>query len=254
MSIALADLAANLDVDGDGAVEADEKEILDTLRAMDVDGDGSISLKELVHLGAKLNQQRDQTTFYRRVAYGISVLAFVAICAVFLACLAAVEAAKDVRPNPKDGVMKTVVVGNADAKVVATAGFKEAVALTDLHAATFSTLRGIKDIGFRVGNRFYQYPVTGFEQDIADDGSGAVRLYTTRGDSIYVSKTAANLERKQTGQVIDISDAALQNRRLLAAGYESVNQVFTTEPDNRGTDDAARVGKPHRPAEQKTTT
>jgi len=214
VSISLADLAKNIDIDGDGEVEPEEKEILDTLRSMDIDGDGTISLKELVNLGAKLNEQRDQAKFYKKVAYGVMVIAVLAIAAVFLACFAAVEASKDVRPGD-DGVMKTVTVGS-DPKVVATAGYQEAIALTALHAASFATLRGIKDVGFKVGNRLYQYTVTGFEQDINTDGSSNVRLFTSRGDSIFVSKTAANLERSQTGQVIDITAAAIQNRKLLS--------------------------------------
>ena len=208
------ELAKNIDIDGDGEIEPDEKEILDTLRSMDVDGDGTISLRELVNLGAKLNQQREQAQFYKRVAFGVMIIAVLAICAVFLACFAAVEAAKDSRPGG-DGVMKTVVTGK-DPKVVATAGYTQSIGLTSLHTATFATLRGIKDIGFKVGNRFYQYTVTGFEQDIVADGSTTVRLFTSRGDSIYVSKTKANLERVQGNQVIDISAAAVQNRKLLA--------------------------------------
>lgn len=214
VSISLADLAKNIDIDGDGEIEPDEQEILDTLRSMDVDGDGTISLKELVNLGARLNEQRDQAKFYKKVAYGVLVVAVLAISAVFLACFAAVEASKDARPG-SDGVMKTVTVGS-DPKVVATAGYQEAIALTALHAASFATLRGIKDVGFKVGNRLYQYTVTGFEQDINTDGSSNVRLFTSRGDSIFVSKTAANLERSQTGQIIDITAAALQNRKLLS--------------------------------------
>lgn len=214
VSISLAELAKNIDIDGDGEVEPDEKEILDTLRSMDVDGDGTISLKELVNLGAKLNEQRDQAKFYKKVAYGVMVVAILAIAAVFLACFAAVEASKDTRPGD-DGVMKTVTVGS-DPKVVATAGYQETIALTALHSASFATLRGIKDVGFKVGKRLYQYTITGFEQDINTDGSSNVRLFTSRGDSIYVSKTAANLERSQTGQTIDITAAALQNRKLLS--------------------------------------
>jgi hypothetical protein len=39
------DLAKNIDIDGNGNIDEDEKKILDTLREMDVDGDGNISLK-----------------------------------------------------------------------------------------------------------------------------------------------------------------------------------------------------------------
>jgi hypothetical protein len=209
------ELAKNIDIDGDGEIEPEEKEILDTLRSMDVDGDGTISLRELVNLGAKLNEQRDTAAFYKKVVYGVLLIALLSILAVFLACFAAVEASKDTRPGA-DGVMKTVVTAGSDAKVVATAAYEESVALTALHGAAFSTLRGIKDLGFKVGNRNYQYTVTGFEQDIAADGSASVRLFTSRGDSIFVSKAVANLERAATGTFIDISAAAVQNRKLLA--------------------------------------
>ena len=125
------ELAKNIDIDGDGEIEPDEKEILDTLRSMDVDGDGTISLRELVNLGAKLNQQREQAEFYKKVAFGVMIIAMLAILAVFLACFAAVEAAKDSRPG-SDGVMKTVVTGK-DPKVIATAGYTQSIGLTSLH-------------------------------------------------------------------------------------------------------------------------
>jgi len=212
MTISISEIAKNVDVDGDGDIEPEEKEILDTLKSMDVDGDGTISLKELVNLGGKMNDARKNATFYKRLIYGVILLCIFAMAGVFVACIAAVETTKDSRPEA-DGTLKTTVVGG-DAKVVATGLHKASIKLTDLNTASFSTLRGISDLGFKVGNRFYQYTITGFEQDYLTSGTATVRLFTSRGDSIYITSTAASLE-KVSGNKIDIAAATLAGKRHL---------------------------------------
>jgi hypothetical protein len=98
-------------------------------------------------------------------------------------------------------------------------GFK--VLVSQIHilhrytAQTYATLDGVKNMGFQVGASFYAYTVTGFQQDLAADGTSSVRFYTSRGDTIYVSKTAATLEMK-AGGTVDISAASTLTRHLLS--------------------------------------
>ena len=198
----IADITKAVDLDGDG-IEPEDKEILDVLKSMDVDGDGAISLRELVHLGSKLNEQQKQSSMLKKILIAVLVLTFLAIMAVFLACLAAVYAGKDSVPE-KDGTLKTVVT-SGDIETVATKQAVETLKLTELHSASFSALKGIKDVGFTVENKVYAYTITGFEQDIGTDGNIAVRLFTTRQDTIYVSASQAILEKVAAGKTIDIS-------------------------------------------------
>jgi hypothetical protein len=50
-TLKIADLLANLDVDGDGDIDEEDMELAKTIRAMDIDGDGTITLRELVKIG-----------------------------------------------------------------------------------------------------------------------------------------------------------------------------------------------------------
>lgn len=211
--IKITEIEKAIDIDGDGKIDEDEQKILNTLKAMDVDGDGNISLKELVNIGKTLNVQQDQTKLYKRLFWGLLLLSFLACCATFLACLAAVEAAKDNRPD-KDGTLKTVVTAGQGSKVIKVGEHYKTVAMSDLHKASYDALRGVTDLGFKLSNRFYQYTVTGFEQEFNQDGTASVRFYSSRGDTIFVSSTEAKLE-KPTGS-IDIRGATTKNRHLLS--------------------------------------
>lgn len=115
-----------------------------------------------------------------------------------------------------------------ESKVVATGVHKASIKLTDLNTASFSTLRGISDLGFKVGNRFYQYTITGFEQDYLTSGTATVRLFTSRGDSIYITSTAASLE-KVSGKKIDIAAATLAGKRHL---LQNANDLVTLDADD----------------------
>lgn len=214
VAIKLSELAKNIDIDGDGNIDEDEKRILDTLKEMDIDGDGNISLKELVNLGKQLNIAEEQRKTYKKFIFLILLFAVAAISATFLACLGAVEAAKDARPDGS-GVMLTTSVTGAS-KVVQTQAHVDTIKITDLYKATYTTLDGVKNMGFQVGASFYSYTVTGFQQDLKGDGTSAVRFYTSRGDTIYITSTASLLELK-AGGTVDISAAATLTRHLLSA-------------------------------------
>jgi len=217
------DITSAVDLDGDG-IEPDEKEILDVLKAMDVDGDGAISLKELVNLGSKLVDQKKEATTYKRMFWAVIVLVFVALMGIFCACLAAVEAGKDARPDT-DGTLRTVVSSGAT-EVVGTSTHTDSVPLTELHKASYKTLRGINDLGFMFEKRMYQYTITGFEQDIGATGGVTVTLFTARGDTIVVAAAGAKLNRAAAGKQIDISAAKVQGGRKLLQ-TDAANIEFT---------------------------
>jgi len=75
----------------------------------------------------------------------------------------------------------------------------------------------------------YAYTITGFEQDIGTDGNIAVRLFTTRQDTIYVSASQAILEKVAAGKTIDISKGVTTLRRLLQTTGTSVPGGTTGE-------------------------
>ena len=120
------------------------------------------------------------------------------------------------------------------------------IKITDLWAATFTTLDGVKNMGFQVGTAFYSYTVTGFQQDLKADGKSSVRFYTSRGDTIYVSATAATLEMK-AGGTVDIAAAQTLTRHLLSRA--TCSTTTWTWPDR-----SPATGRPLRtvPATTKT--
>mmetsp|Transcript_27267 Transcript_27267/g.66968 ORF Transcript_27267/g.66968 Transcript_27267/m.66968 type:complete len:753 (+) Transcript_27267:93-2351(+) len=231
--IKLSEIAKNIDLDGDGSIDPEERQILDTLKKMDIDGDGNISLKELVNLGKALNVADSQARTYKRIIYAVVLFCFAAIAATFLACLGAVEAAKDARPDASGTMLTTSITG--ESKVVQTQKHVSTIALTALYKASYSTLQGVNSLGFQVGLSFYQYTITGFQQDLAADGKSAVRFYTSRGDTIYVTATAATLE-KTSGATLDISAASTLTRHLLSTGVGAARDLLNDEDMDGGMD------------------
>ena len=244
------DLSKNIDVDGDGEIDEEERKILKTLKSMDIDGDGNISLKELVNLGKQYNIADQEKRHYRKLVFFLAAIVFAAMVATFLLSFAAAEAAKDARTD-KSGVMKTVTV-TGRSKVVQTQQHLETVAIPDLYKATYGTLEGVKNMGFQVGSSYYAYTVTGFQQDLASDGTSAVRFYTSRGDTIFISAAKSILEKK-SGGTIDISKAATLTRHLLQAptytdagvadmiGNNGASATTTVEPDTWTTEQVAAI-------------
>jgi hypothetical protein len=90
-------------------------------------------VEELVNLGKKLNVADAQSKTYKKIIFFLLFFAIAAIAATFLACLGAVEAAKDSRPDSGGTLLTTSITGKT--KVVQTQKHINTVAITDLYMA-----------------------------------------------------------------------------------------------------------------------
>lgn len=219
VALSIADLEKNIDIDGDGQMDPEEKEILDLLRSMDVDGDGTIGLRELVNLGNQMNQASRDANRMRKMIYGVFFLSILFCGVMFCVSMAAVEAAKDSKPS-ESGTLETVPDVNGDTKLVAIDTASEGVAITEIYTLDLASLKSIEDIGYRLGNIYYNFHVIGFEQLITAD-TLTVTLSLYGGDSIVSNSEETLLIRIATGQEIDLADAESKrkhrHRQLLAA-------------------------------------
>ena len=173
------ELLSNLDVDGDGDIDENDKAIAEALRSMDMDGDGTISIRELIKIGEVRvrNEKR-----IKNLTYAVFALCglFVVFCAVMMALVvAANEATKDTRPSG-DGTMKTV-----DGKVVSTESKKYPLILADLPRYPFEVIESLDALRVRkTGTQeTYYYTVTGYSWF----SKYSMQLHTARHDIISIN-------------------------------------------------------------------
>ena len=173
------ELLSNLDVDGDGDIDENDKAIAEALKSMDMDGDGTISIRELIKIGEVRvrNEKR-----IKNLTYAVFALCglFVVFCAVMMALVvAANEATKDTRPSG-DGTMKTV-----DGKVVSTESKKYPLILADLPRYPFEVIESLDALRVRkTGTQeTYYYTVTGYSWF----SKYSMQLHTARHDIISIN-------------------------------------------------------------------
>lgn len=100
------ELLKQLDVDGDGDIDEEDKKIGEQLKEMDTNGDGFVTLKELVSIGKAQIEEEKNKGRIKKLMVLIAILV-VLVCGAMLSMgVAAVEAAKDSKPD-ESGELKT---------------------------------------------------------------------------------------------------------------------------------------------------
>lgn len=231
MSISINELRKNIDMDGDGQMDPEEKEILDLLISMDVDGDGTIGIRELVKLGDTLNQSKEQVGQLKKIAIAVICLSFLFCGVMFVVCFAAVEAAKDAKPSDS-GKLETVATHDSDAVAVSVDGNIEVVGIDELYSLAPDTLKQVTEIGFQLGETYYDWNVVGFEQTI-DGKDISVKFNLDGGDYVMCTDSSVDLYQMATGASIDVLAAEnsrkMKRRALLAASGRSLLQGMEDE-------------------------
>jgi hypothetical protein len=223
MSISIADLQKNIDVDGDGQIDPEEAEILELLKSMDVDGDGTIGIRELVSLGNTLQQSKEQVGQLKKLVIAVVCLALVFCGVMFVVCFAAVEASKDSKPDDS-GKLKTVATATSSSVAVSVDNNIEVIEIEELYTLSPESLKQIDEIGFQLGTTYFDWNVVGFEQTI--EGSGDAMVVTVKfnldgGDYVMCGENSVILFQTATGANIDVYQAEtsrrMRRRALLAS-------------------------------------
>jgi len=200
-SLAIADLLKDLDIDGDGDIDEEDKKIAATLKSMDTDGDGTITLKELVKIGQ--GKVKDEKKIQNMKKLIIAVLcASLIFCGVMLALMiAANEASKEDTPD-SSGNLKTV-----GGKFISTEETTSSLNLTQLPLVDLDDLKSLKDLMVRdINGDYHYYTITGFTWT----STSFMKLFTARHDIIIIDNGNVMLEFP------DGTLTRLATRRLLA--------------------------------------
>jgi hypothetical protein len=228
LALSIDEIAKNIDVDGDGQIDPEEQEILDLLKSMDTDGDGTIGIKELVNLGNTLQQSKEQVGQLKKIFIAVACLSVLFLGVMFVVCFSAVEAGKDSTPSG-GGRMETV-----EGKRVSVDGNVETMSLDTMHYLAPETLKQIDEIGFQLGNTYYNFGIVGFEQTAVSDAGLSLILHLAGGsgqDYVFCSDTEVALYNGATGEKVDLMSAELarkaHRRSLLeATGRELLQDEF----------------------------
>jgi len=175
------ELLKQLDIDGDGDIDDEDRAIGDQLKAMDTNGDGFVTLKELVSIGKAQLEEEKKKGFLKKLIFVIGILVVLACGAMLAMGVAAAEAAKDSRPDAS-GELKTTA-GTPIQMGVATRTYN-ATDFVDLPASAIGKTNEM--IAIQAGEtgpkNFYQ--CAGWDKQL----NGDITLYTPSPETVTIYK------------------------------------------------------------------
>jgi len=175
------ELLKQLDIDGDGDIDEEDKKIGEQLKEMDTNGDGFVTLKELVSIGkTQLEEERNKGRM-KKLLFLIAILVVLACGAMLAMGVAAVEAAKDSRPD-QSGELKTTT-GTPIQMGTATRTYN-ATDFVDLPASAIGKTNEMVAIqaGENGPTNFYQ--CAGWDKK----GNGDVTIFTPSPETVTIYK------------------------------------------------------------------
>lgn len=188
------ELLKNLDVDGDGDIDEEDKKLGETLKAMDKDGDGTITLRELVNIGQSKIQDQKKIRNLKKMVVAV-IFAAVAFCGIMLGLMvAANEASKDSKPEGT-GELKTI-----DGKDVSTTSTVTALPLAQLPTLPPAELEKLDTLTINTDEGIQFYQISGWLWM----STTRMRFYTTRGDTIQISDGIVTILTKD-GRGVSVS-------------------------------------------------
>lgn len=199
------DLLKNLDVDGDGDIDEEDRKLGETLKSMDKDGDGTITLRELVNIGQSKLQDEKKIKNLKRVVV-LVVFAALAFCGVMLGLMVAANEASKETETSSSGV--SYVKGSNTP--MGTAGLKSQSTIFAVVDMDGEQLESINYLKFDNAYGIFQYTVTG----VYKKPNSFVR-FVSNGATITVSKDSLTVEDEINGVKFTETVAETKRRRAL---------------------------------------
>lgn len=189
------DLLKDLDIDGDGDIDEQDKQLAATLKNMDSDGNGMITIRELVSIGENRISDKRKIKKLRR-AMMVAIALGIVLCGVFIGLVVvANEASKDSKPST-GGVLKTI-----GGKEVTMSQTTTALSLLAMPALSLEGLGKVKELRVKeTSGAIVKFTITGYKWF----SQTSMIFYSARGDQVLINDgevLVAGRDGKTTGTV-----------------------------------------------------
>jgi len=189
------DLLQNLDVDGDGDIDEEDRQLAETLKSMDKDGDGTITLRELVTIGQSKLEDKARINYLKRAIFLVILCSLVFCGAMLGLMLAANEASKDSKPQ-SSGALKTI-----DGKDVSTTATLSKLSLAMLPKLPPASLEKVTTLRIKTEDSLQFYQVSGWEWK----SEMQMSFFTTRGHVVSIENGKIGITDGAGGALVVVS-------------------------------------------------
>jgi len=246
----LMDLAVIIDADNDGIItEKDFDEVADITRTAlkgkqsntaelpykhlpkavssvleqwDADKSGSVGVAELVKAGEAQKKMENENRLVKRLLAGAVAVIMILMAATFALSFAAVQMAKDSRPDAS-GIQSL-----PDGSPVANAEAREVVAVSEWPSLSFDTLTRAEDFNLVYDDQAHHFRIASIEQSATLD----LTIQTLDGRTVEISSGGII---SVDGVIKDVSDGRrLEDGRRLWGGSLMTSGSFTMMASDGG--------------------